>query len=57
MHSLAIPIWGLTVLSLFLTQSYAFFRMYESGFRRAWLVISLAHAMHNAFAMALLSLD
>ena len=55
LHSLQIPVWGLGVFSLFLTQSYAFFHTYENGFWRAFMVISLAHAMNNAFAMAISS--
>ena len=52
MHSLQIPLWGVTVFSIFLIQSYAFFHTYEKGFWRAFMVISLAHAMNNAFALA-----
>jgi hypothetical protein len=44
--------WGLAVFSYFLIQSYAIFHVLKCGFRRSWILASVAHAMHNASILA-----
>lgn len=58
LHSLQNTVWGITVFSFFLIQSYALFYIFKSGFMRSCIVAAVAHAMHNAWILAvLLTLD
>lgn len=46
----------LTVFTFFLFQSYAFNYLHKINFRRAFLVISISHALHNLWIILLLKL-
>lgn len=55
-HFLQNILWGLTILTFFLIQSYAFYFTYKTDFKRAFLLIWMSHVLHNLWILSLLKL-
>ena len=51
LHSLQSPLWGVTVVTFFLIQSYAFLEMDKSGFAKALAVLVISHSLHNGWSL------
>jgi len=57
LHSIAQPIWGITVFWTFLLHSYAFQLNLTTGFIRAYLIIVFAHALQNSTILIIFKLQ
>lgn len=56
-HALQNPLWGLTIFPFFLIQSYVFFTLQKVKFKKAFLVIWIAHFFHNLCSWVTVSID